>query len=563
MDELTPIEISNLEVFGNPCELRRDLHVFVNYVQEREVKRLHRSNNLSKPDALRLAKLMSDPEAEAEVREHGESAWVDFIDWLALTLGFVSYDTQGTYAGYTSTEPSFPDNYILPNIGKYQSFLESSLADQERLFLDTLIGWGKGGGSEFFSTGVLGRLDHFSSRGCATGVVPTLDFPEVRRFLLNLLQVCQNGVWYTTESLIQYLKTNHPFFLIPKTPKYRERWGRSKGRYDNFRESKDYWGDEIEISEDEPNAFERVEGRYVERFLESAPLTLGYVDVAYDTRPHKGVYPSINKLKAFRVSSRLQRVLEGDIPPPKVTVLPTFEIYVESEFYPAGVLAQLTPLTDLVSEDVLTVMKLQKEKVAAHLAQDENLDVVSLLIRLFGRDLPQNVARELAEWTDHAEKFTLYEGFVLLEGDEDLPVADPFTAERISPTLRIVHSPDTLFVRMERQERIPLRVKHTASSLRVLPRQARSVFPKKSRAARPRRPKKASVTLKRQTTITLHFPNGTVLEKFRKALLDVRCPVEADKDNLTITFFRKYETEVAKTIKALGKNYRIQIEDIE
>ena len=144
-----------------------------------------------------------------------------------------------------------------------------------------------------------------------------------------------------------------------------------------------------------------------------------------------------------------------------------------------------------------------------------------------------------------------------------MSVADPFTAERISPTLRIVRSPDALFVQMERQERIPLRMKHTTSSLRVLPQKARSVFPKKSRTARPKRPKKVSVTLKRQTTITLHFPNDTVLEKFRKTLLDVRCPVETDRDNLTITFFRKYETEVAKTIKALGKEYRIQIEDIE
>lgn len=70
------------------------------------------------------------------------------------------------------------------------------------------------------------------------------------------------------------------------------------------------------------------------------------------------------------------------------------------------------------------------------------------------------------------------------------------------------------------------------------------------------------MTLRRQTTINLHFPNGTVLEKFRKELLDVRCPVETDRDNLTITFFRKYETEVAKTIKTLGKEYRIQIEDM-
>jgi hypothetical protein len=88
--------------------------------------------------------------------------------------------------------------------------------------------------------------------------------------------------------LIQYLKTAHPFFLIPKEPRYKSRWDRKEGRYGNFREGEDRWKSNRVISEHVPDAFERVEGRYVERFLEGIPLTLGYLDVAYSNQPYKG-----------------------------------------------------------------------------------------------------------------------------------------------------------------------------------------------------------------------------------------------------------------------------------
>jgi hypothetical protein len=57
------------------------------------------------------------------------------------------------------------------------------------------------------------------------------------------------------------------------------------GRYGNFHESKEAWGHEIDIRERDPDSFERVEGRYVERFLEGIPLVLRYVDVAYARKP--------------------------------------------------------------------------------------------------------------------------------------------------------------------------------------------------------------------------------------------------------------------------------------
>lgn len=106
------IDIAQLDVATELPDLRRDLHVFVDYVRARQIKRSHRGNALSKADAKRLARLLPDQDAVREVDEEGSSAWIAFVDDIALGLGFVHYDTKGQYAGYTSQEPSFPDNYI-------------------------------------------------------------------------------------------------------------------------------------------------------------------------------------------------------------------------------------------------------------------------------------------------------------------------------------------------------------------------------------------------------------------------------------------------------------------
>ena len=66
---MNPSSVARLDVPSRWPDLRRDIHVFVAYVRDREVKRSHRGNNLGKADAARLAKLMSDPEAPNEVAE--------------------------------------------------------------------------------------------------------------------------------------------------------------------------------------------------------------------------------------------------------------------------------------------------------------------------------------------------------------------------------------------------------------------------------------------------------------------------------------------------------------
>ena len=121
--DLTRADIDELSIVSNQYDLRHDLHAFVEYVKGRDVKRLHRSNELNKSDQKRLAKLMSNSCLVEEVEAEGRSDWIDYVDCLALTFKFVNYDTEGRYMGYYSSEPSFPDNYIDVDTKRYEEFM--------------------------------------------------------------------------------------------------------------------------------------------------------------------------------------------------------------------------------------------------------------------------------------------------------------------------------------------------------------------------------------------------------------------------------------------------------
>jgi len=55
------------------------MHIFIDYVRQRNVKRSYRGNNLSKTDATRLAKLMTNPQASIKAGTY-HGTWIDFIE---------------------------------------------------------------------------------------------------------------------------------------------------------------------------------------------------------------------------------------------------------------------------------------------------------------------------------------------------------------------------------------------------------------------------------------------------------------------------------------------------
>jgi len=554
-------QASKLDIDTARPDLRRDLHVFVDYVQERDVKRGHRDNSLSKTDSRRLAKLMSDPQAKAEVEEQGASSWVDFVDRFAHRLGLVHYDTKGVYQGYTSYSASYPDNFIEFDAKAYDKLTSMSLARQEKHLLESLLTKTQGGGSEFFSRQVLGRLDGFSIYGSALGVVPTLDFTAIRRFLLDRLAQCPAGEWLSVASLVQYLQTHHRYFLIPKNPQVNDKSERSRGRYGNFRESKTQWGEEIEIRETDPDAFQRVEGRYVERFLEGVPHLLGYVDVAYARRQPKGVYPSLGYLTAFRVSEQLPRALGGKIAEPVLRVTPSFDVYVQSEVYPARLIRELAPICELVSEDTTTVFRLDRRKVAAACAADSELDVVALLESHANQPLPANVSRELADWSAQGDKFVLYTGCSLLETGAAGADLKRFRVENIAAGIDVVRSPAKLYDELEKQQLAPLRIKHSEKSFSLLPPKTRSAFPRRTKAKKKRREPKTKVTLMRVTRVQLVCPDRDFLDRLQRLLAEANCPVETDRKRLSLAYSNQYEKEVKQAIGTLKKEFEVKIDD--
>ena len=551
---------SKLDIVTFRPDIRRDLHVFTDYVRDREVKRAHRDNSLSKADSKRLAKLLSDPEAEAEVADEGYSIWIHFVDRFARRLGLVHYDTEGVYAGYTSREPCYPDNFIQFDERAYEKLSSMKLADQERHLLELLLKDNQGSSSEFYRSCFSGRLGGFAPWGSATGVMPTLDFTAIRRFLLELLSGCPVGQWLSVAALVEYLKQHHRYFLIPRKPQFNKEWDKKKGRYGNFYESKDEWGHEIEIKETDSDSFERVEGRYVERFLESIPHLLGYVDVAYAKRRPKGVYPSLGYLQAFRVNERLRRALDGKIAEPTLKVTPSFDLYVQSEVYPARLIRALAPVSDLVSEDTTMVFRLVRQKVAQACAGDSKLDVTRLLESLSTEPLPANVRRELSEWTAHSDKFILYCGCSLLETNGQVPDVERFRVEKIAKGIDVVRSPAKLYAELEKQELAPLRIKHGENSFAPLPAKTRSAFPRKS-ADKKRRERKTKITLMRVTQVQLLCPDRDFLQRLQGLLADVNCPVEADRKRLLLAYSSRHEKEVSRAIRALKKEFEVKIDD--
>jgi hypothetical protein len=559
---LEPVDVAPLDVVTAMPDLRRDLHVLVDFVRSREVKRSHRGNSWNKADAKRLAKLLSDAQAAQEVDEGGYSRWIDFVDEVALGLGFIHYETEGEYAGYTSRKPSFPDNYIEFRAKPYEQFLASNAAKQESTLRNWLVRQGQDSASEFYRQGLLGRLDGFNQWGSALGVMPTIDFPVVRRFLLELLAECPSDQWLSTSALVEHLKMHHLYFLIPKKPQFKSEHDAREGRYGNFHESKESWGHEIDIRPSDPDGFERVEGRFLERFLEGVPLVLRYVDVAYARKPLRPIYPSLGLLQAFRVSDRLGRALAGRIDDPRVTVSPNFDVHVIAEMYPAGILARLAPLCEMVSQGTSIVLKLTKQKVAAARAASPDLDATSMLRALAGGELPANIVHELSAWSEHGEKFVLYLNCAVLEADQDLPAADPFTVERAAAGIRVVRSPDKLFDELERRELMPILIKHGYQAFAPAPTSARTRFPKGSAGqAKPREPM-PRVKLTRMTRVQLVCPDRELLDRLHGLLLECQCPTEIDRQNLTLTYSKHYESEVANAIRQLKTEYRLEIEDI-
>jgi len=565
------IEPNSLEVLSNNRDLLRDLFTYLDYVSQRSIKRMTRTNQIPRADLNRLAKYLDIDPVEDNDWMYARPNWINFIDTLALNMHLVSYDLQGEYRSYNSAEASFFDNYVEINNPQLNKFLELTPAGQEKSILSAL-NQAKSNNrfdnnlfNEFFHYGPLGFLDSFDRWGSDTGSLEVINFPKAREFLLSVLLSSPVGEWLSTGSLIAYLKANHPYFLIPEKLPKKDRRGYPITRYDAFMEKSQEGQRDKPISPNDVDAFERVEGRYVERFLEYIPLLMRFVELAYNPKQAKGKTPSLGQLKAFRINKRFARLMSGDALTPKVTIQPNFDIVVESDFYPAAVIRQMTLLGEQMSSPnsghgaYVGIFQLKKNAVAAALVQQPDLDVIKLLKQLSGRDLPSNVAIELDEWAGHADQFTLYEGFALLETSAYPAEIENFVSEKINPTLSLVSDPPVVFGKLETLGRVPLAITHSNSNFTALPESAVSLFPRET-AAQNLEKAARQIKIARSVAISYQFPDKESFDAVCKTLAELRCPFHAEPASLVISIQQKEQVRFDEAIQKIQADFVIEIE---
>jgi hypothetical protein len=199
--------------------------------------------------------------------------------------------------------------------------------------------------------------------------------------------------------------------------------------------------------------------------------------------------------------------------------------------------------------------------VAAALVADPDLDVAAQLADLSAAPLPPNVATEIDEWSGHAEMFTLYEGFGLLETVDPIPVVDRFTRQQVSTQLRLVREPQKLLSVLEEEGLAPLWVAHDPMGFTPLPEGVQSIFPVDVPTQEDEPLPPEPVSLRKVVTITLYFPSDEIFDEFRRALAEARIPVQADTRARSLTFPEPFLPMLDEVIQQLADVYEVQIEE--
>ena len=268
MTPLSERALSRFELLpAGSVDLRRDLAVFVDFVRREGLKRSHRGNGIPKGPAAKLSRLLSWAGEAAAVEADGYGRWSNKVSRLARALGLVSFDVEGSYAGYSSQEPSFPDNEIEVDEKRFATWLADGPLAKERAILEQLVNHSP---SEFFNPATLLAGDpRFGGFGSARGPASRMDLPAIRRKLLELLAGLPQGVWLPVRGLIEHVQARAPALILdPALRKSVEKWeaareklkpGQLEDLYLNFSEGTvaDPWQRDGKLSEQTPDVFTR------------------------------------------------------------------------------------------------------------------------------------------------------------------------------------------------------------------------------------------------------------------------------------------------------------------
>lgn len=551
-DNIKIIDISNLDVKSNYVDIHYDIYQYINYISNKDIKRSTRYNALLKGDVIRLSKLMTIGEFKAHEFDAECDHYPGFIDNLAYNIKWVSYKKY-TGRDYYYT-PTYIDNYIKTLDDNYQKHLNLPLQQQEEKITKHLISDCSKKDHELIKGSPIGYLTTFSEY-CS---FDKINFPHVRVLLLNLISQLEPNNWYSVESLIYYLKLNHPYFLIPRKPESIKD-SKEKNRYKGIYEDNANYND---IKSSDKNAFEKVEGRFVERFLEYIPFLMGYTELAYDFTRGDDVSPSMGQLIAFKPTLKLSHYMNKSIEEAKITVQPNFEISIESEIYPAQIMSELTSMAKVIKKDIMTQVKIEKNMVLQKIAKNSNFDPIKYLKKISRAELPSNLQIELKEWMKQSDSFILYEDMHLFESSSEFASVKKIAVDSINQNFNIIKNSNELYHLMEEDEEMPVKkVTHKDEKFLELPSEYKTIFKKIKNAKISISKNLEKLQIKKEIIIKLFFHSSNQLKIISSKLLDKGCVFSVNDNEKSITILQKNETLLKEVFKDISNQFQLDIKD--
>lgn len=551
--------ISGLEIESNICDLHYDIAQYIKYIKNRNVKRSSKNNLLLKGDVVRLSKLMSGQELGSNDFQAEDFHYPSFIDSISYAMDFVNFDVTSRY--YDST---FPENYITIKGNNYQQHINTPLQEQEEKILNLLNSKGSRDENEFVCQSPLGILDHFRSYNIGD-IVNTIDFTKVRLFLFDLLSNLEVNTWYSVKSFIEYLKFHHPYFLIPRQPEIiKTKSYMQKDLFDNryagFSDAYEHKNYQLDTSY--KDIFERVEGRYIERFLEFIPFLLGYIELAYNSGDLKKHRPTIGRLGAFRITPRFFNLINKNIQEPKIVVQPNFEISIESDIYPVSIMSQLESIGHLIKKDILSQIKLDKNKVIQKVAKEQDFDPIKYLSSIISSILPTNVQTELEEWCIHSDAFILYNNAGILESSFKFPNTEKFITQQINKKFDIVKDSQGLIDELEYNQTIPIKkIKHKDNKFLELSGEYNSIIAKSTKLNKKASDNLEKINLDRFNLIKLVFVHDKDFALLSNLLLEKGCMINTIDTEKAIIIDQINDTLLKEVLKDVSKRYKLEFKN--
>ncbi len=130
--------------------------------------------------------------------------------------------------------------------------------------------------------------------------------------------------------------------------------------------------------------------------------------------------------------------------------------------------------------------------------------------------------------------------------------------------MSLVRWPEGALIRLREAGEVVIDVQHELASFQPLPQKVQTLFPHRTAVVAPPEKvplKKQAVTIKQETLLALSFPTDELFDKFRKALLEAHCALEASKEKRQLILASSYQPQVQEIIEKLSEEYAIRLDN--